>query len=67
MAAPAMLLGRKKIAPSDLRKPLSIAGSAISYIVALFISVESSPEYCSDARYTKSVTMEKGSESMGIL
>ena len=47
---PAILFGRKKIDPKDFKKALRIRGSPISKTVALFISVESKPEYFKDAK-----------------
>jgi hypothetical protein len=64
---PAIFVGKKNIVPNDLKKPLKIRGSCISYIVALFTKVERSPEYFNDAKYINIVTMENGKDKIGIL
>jgi hypothetical protein len=64
---PAILFGKKNILPNDLKKPLAIKGKLISYIVELFTSDESNPEYLRDARYKNIVTIENGRDKIGIL
>jgi len=62
-----MFKGRKNIVPKDLKNPLIKRGRFISCIDALFTKLLKSAEYFKDARYINIVTMEKGSESIGIL
>ena len=62
-----MLFGKKNIVPKDLKNALKMSGKSISYMVLLLTSVESSPEYFKEAKYINIVTIEKGSDRIGIL